>query len=72
MLSLYRCDHEEGLTEMASMDADWITGWSSGYEDSIVNPVVDNENYFYTVRVVMQANDSVEDIKFAEGKIDWQ
>ena len=55
---------------MALVDATWTSGYSSGYDDTIDYPIIDNENYSYTVRIILNPNDNVEDVKFNGAKIE--
>ena len=72
ILRLHRVDDAGTVEEMALITADWTTGRSSGYDDTIVNPVIDNENYAYNLEVTMLMNDAVGDCYFARALIDWQ
>ena len=71
MLELLRADATGITTIMASVVATWTTGDSSGYDDTITEPVVDNGNYSYCLRLSLTPNDSVEDVYLRRAQVDW-
>ena len=71
MLRLGRFDKVAAYTDMATVLADWTDGYGSGYDDSIDDPVIDNENYTYCLAANLNPNDSVEDVSFRCATIDW-
>ena len=71
LLQLARSSSAGVVTDMASVEADWTTGDSSGYDDTITDPVIDNENYSYHLVVTLTPNDAVNDIRFRRAQIDW-
>ena len=60
------------VTTLAEVIADWTIGESSGYDDTILQPVIDNENYSYIVRLFLDPNDDVMDCYGRAMVIDWQ
>jgi len=62
-----------GVTDdMATVAATWTDGNGSGYDDTIDNAVIDNENYSYIMDLSLSPNDSVNDVRFRRAQIDWQ
>ena len=70
-LWLRRSNRQMGLETMATVLADWTTGYSSGYDDTIDYAVIDNENYDYSLELILDPNDAVEDVTFTGALIDW-
>ena len=70
-LYLYRFNKIDSRADMAQVIADWTTGHSSGYDDTISYDVIDNENYAYSLYIVIDPNDAVEDVYFECATIDW-
>ena len=70
-LGLHRNNREGGLETLASVTADWITGYSSKSDEAIDYPVIDNENYDYSLELILDPNDDVLDVRFAGALIDW-
>lgn len=68
-LYLYRLDHTSTSTAMANVIADWTSGNSSGYDDSISNATIDNDTYSYYLRVDLDPNDNVADVKFISAEV---
>lgn len=68
---LYRADHENNRSIMASCNALWVDGYNLIYDSSINNPVIDNENYMYVLRIVLNPNNAVGDIKVTGFKINF-
>ena len=61
-----------GVTDdMANVEATWTDGDGSGYDDTIDNAVIDNENYSYIIALSLTPNDSVNDVRFRRAQIDW-
>lgn len=65
-------DRANGWILMANIIADWTTGYSSGFDDSIIDPMIDNENYAYHVYVTLDPNESIYDVSFTGGLIEWE
>jgi len=70
-INLYRIHHLGGSVIMATVTSNWTTGWSSLYDDSITNPVIDNDLYSYGLDVALNPNDSVDDVKLSGVKIEF-
>lgn len=70
-LSLYRIDHTGGAVLMGDVNADWIVGDGSGSDSPMALPTVDNVNYSYILSLVLDPNDSVNDVKFFGGTLDF-
>ena len=70
-LDLVRSTRAGVSEQMAQVLADWTTGLSSGYDDTIDYPVIDNDSYFYHLTVRLDPNDAVNDVCFEAGRIDW-
>ena len=70
-LELLRNDRVGGHTTMAQIVADWITGHSSGYDDTITSPEIDNENYDYCLGLQLDPNDAVTDVCLTGALIEW-
>lgn len=70
-LTLTRDDLAGAFDVMAEITADWITGYSSKYEDTILYPTIDNANYSYSLKVQLTPNDSINDVKFVFAKIEF-
>ena len=71
-VSLQRRDLAGAMETMADVYADWTTGDSSGYDDTINYPVIDNDNYRYCLAVSIDPNDSVYDVMFRSAVIEWE
>ena len=71
MLQLLKNTRNGGGITMAQVTADWITGVSSGYDDSITDPVINNNLYSYALDVTLNPNDSVNDVVFLTAKIEF-
>ncbi len=70
-LNLRRIYRQGGYDTMATVTAGWTTGASSGYDDSISNSVIDNSNYSYGLHLILDPNDSIDDVKFFGAKIEF-
>ena len=70
-LELRRCAWTGPSQEMAKIIADWTTGNSSGYDNTIEYPLIDNDNYLYRLMAILDPNDAPEDISFQAARIDW-
>ncbi|MCK4240821.1 MAG: hypothetical protein KAX30_04300 [Candidatus Atribacteria bacterium] len=68
---LKRADASNISANMAAFAADWTSGHSSGYDDSIDNATIDNDTYSYFVLLALDPNDSVNDIWFRHVQIDF-
>jgi hypothetical protein len=71
LLFLFRTDHATTRVIMASIDAGWTSGYSSGFDDTISSPIIDNDNYQYSLRLTLDPNDSVLDVMFTGAKIEF-
>ena len=69
-LFMWRMDRITGGMEMAYINADWALGWGSGYDDTIVSPVIDTENYSYVLDVRLDPNDDASEVRFSGAKIE--
>jgi len=56
---------------MAMVTAGWTTGNNSGYIDSIDYATIDNETYNYTLQIMLNPNDSVNDVKLTGALIEF-
>ena len=70
-LRLYRTSNTGTSELMAEIIADWTTGYSSGYDDTITNPQIDNKNYQYVLTLALVPNDDVLDVRLVKAQIDW-
>ena len=71
-LQLYQLTNAQTTTIMATVNADWTTGISSGYDDTIVQAVIDNELYSYVLEIQLDPNDDALDVQFIIARIDWK
>ncbi len=70
-IKLRRSDRENSVDTMATITADWTTGWSNKATETIDDPVVDNENYMYYLSLELDPNDSTEDVRFTAAKTEF-
>jgi len=70
-ITLYRNDRADGNVIMGTVIADWTTGYSSKYDDSIASALIDNDDYQYVVYVTIDPNDSIWDVRFSGVKIEF-
>jgi len=70
-VKLQRADRAGGATLMAQALADWTTGYGSVYDDSISDPMIDNEGYCYYLIANIDPNDAVGDVEFTGAVIEW-
>lgn len=70
-LYLYRHDREGNTVTMASITADWDEGAGSGYDDTITEPLIDNENYDYVLEATIHLDATVSDCRLTSAKINW-
>jgi len=70
-LLLRRTGRVGDIATMSDITAGWTTGWSSAYDDSITNPLIDNDDYSYGVVGILDPNDSVLDVKFSGVKVEF-
>lgn len=70
-VELFRVDHSTAAVQKAIVTADWITGHSSGFDDTIEDPVIDNLNYTYVLRLLLNPNDAPGDVFLDLARIDW-
>ena len=71
ILSLYSIDHVGTGAVMAEVNADWTTGFSSGYDDTITDPVIDNENYNYLLRLTLDPDAVEGNVQLVHAVIEW-
>ena len=60
-----------GGETMAEVIADWTTGYSSKSNETIDYPVIDNENYDYSLKLLLDPNDAVTDVMLTGALIGW-
>jgi len=72
-LSLYlaRVDRVGSLVTMATCVSNWITGYSSIYDDIISYAVINNNNYSYALALIVDADDDVDNVKLSGVKIEF-
>jgi len=72
-LSLGRNNRSSAVAQLlvTNLTADWISGYSSIGEDTILYDTIDNETYHYSLIAEMDPNDSVEDVKFLGATVDF-
>ena len=70
-LQLLRNNRAGTSNIMSSLIPDWTSGYSSMYDDSISNDVVDNSLYFYFLQLYINPNDSTLDALLSGVKIDF-
>jgi hypothetical protein len=70
-LTLQRTSNTGNTSDMAVVTAGWTSGSSSGYDNTISNPIIDNNNYSYQLKLVLNPNDNVNDCQFYKGKIEF-
>ena len=71
VLCLRRNNRQGVLEAMALVTADWTTGYSSKSDEAIDYPVIDNENYDYSLELTLDPNDAVTDVEFTGSLIGW-
>lgn len=69
-IRLYRNDPLGSSDLMAEVVADWTSGSSSGYDDTISYATIDNVNYTYGLILRLDPNDAVSDVNFTGVKIE--
>ena len=57
---------------IATVNADWTTGYGTGEDDTITSPVIDNEQYDYSLHIQIDPNDSISDCYFYGAEIPWK
>ena len=70
-LGLNRVHRLGGSNLMASVTSNWTTGWSSFYDDTINNSIINNGIYSYALVLTLNPNDAVADVKFSGAKIEF-
>lgn len=68
---LYRVDPAGTINTLASVSADWTSGNSSKFDDTVSNATIDNTTYSYQIYCGMDPNDSVNDVKLSRVQIDF-
>ena len=71
LFRLHRSNRFGAHIEMAAVDADWTSGYSSKFDAIINNPIIDNANYDYHLYVHLDPNDNVLDVRFSGAKIEF-
>lgn len=70
-ITLYRVGRTGALSAMATVVANWIDGYNSSYDDSIVYAVIDNVDYSYLLQCSIEPNDNVLDVRLVGAMIDF-
>lgn len=68
---LYRNDLAGAVAAMATVTADWTSGWSSLFDDTIASATIDNNTYGYLVDASLDPNDAETDVRLAGVQIEW-
>lgn len=72
ILQMNRISNGGGVANlMAEITADWTGGDGSGFDDTIDEPVIDNENNAYQLSLELTPNADVTEVQFNQAKIDW-
>ena len=71
LVELWRADHDGITLKMAEAMADWTDGNGSVSDETVLSPVVDNENYQYSVMVGIDPNAAVAEVQLRKVQIDW-
>ena len=69
---IHRVSRLRAIDVLAQVIADWTDGEGSGYDDTITEAVVNNQDYSYCVRLTLDPNDDVLDCYIGAIVIDWQ
>ena len=69
---LYRHAWDGTEVLMGMVNATWTDGWNSAYVDVITSPKVDNVNYKYSIRVLVNPDAAPTDCLFGATIIDWK
>ena len=59
-------------TQLANVDATGTPGWSSWYTETITDPVIDLDNFWYQLLLYFDPNDSAMDVRLNAIQLDWQ
>jgi hypothetical protein len=70
-IRLLRSDFAGAVVTVADVIADWTDGYGSIYDASIDYAVVDIVNYFYTLELRIEPNDSVFDVRLLAAQIEF-
>ncbi len=70
-INLFRCNDAGTKSQMALVSAGWEDGNGSGYDDTIVNPVIDNTAFSYVIELNMNPNDAILDVRLRRIQIDF-
>lgn len=60
-----RGDLVGSYVNMGFISADWTTGWSSSYDNTINYSVIDNTQFSYFMLIALNPNNSVWDVRFS-------
>ena len=71
-LSLKRVNRTGASYSMTSVSADWTDGAGSKFITQITDPVIDNENYVYTLTLTIDPDAAVGDCYFYAAEIEWR
>jgi len=71
ILNLCRSTYLGAQLVMSELVANWTTGWSLRYDDSIDQPIIDNYTYSYCLNLLLHPNDSQWDVQFSGAKIEF-
>jgi len=71
MVNLSRSNMAGSQDFLTSLVADWFSGWSSMYDDSISYSLIDNTSYAYLLSLSLNPNDDVGDVRLSGVKIDF-
>ena len=71
-MSLYKIQKSNGAeTLLATVAATETTGWGSWYTETITDPAVDLDNYWYLLRLTHDAVAAASEVAFTCAQIDW-
>ena len=68
---LYQNDLAGTAAEMATVAADWGTGYDSKVDSTIQEPVIDNDTYSYHLKCIIDPNTGVNNCWFCGAKISF-
>lgn len=70
-VKLYRSAGAGSSTEMASVTANWTSGWSNLPDSTISSATVDNSTYCYYLRLQLDPNNAVGDVTLGAARISF-
>ena len=71
-IELVRTHHDGSSGPIATVVADWITGWWMGDTTDITTLVVDNNLYFYHLLLYLDPSVIATDVRLRRGEVHWQ